>query len=120
MSYSLEFTLKGLPPMSNQHLRMHWRTSHRATKDWKRKVNLAVCAQLPPEPLIKARLTLTRHSTKEPDWDGLTSGFKSVVDGLVEAKVLIDDKPSVIGQPKCLWEKAKRGESRITVKVEAV
>jgi hypothetical protein len=118
VSYTLEFEIKGLPPMSNQLLRMKWPQMRRITKQWKRSVWAASWHKRPAEPLNNATLTLTRISTREPDTDGLTSGFKSVIDGLVEAKVIIDDKPSIIGSPVCLWEKGRHGESRIRVKVE--
>ncbi len=73
----------------------------------------------PPEPLERAKLTLTRCSSREPDTDGLVSCFKHVVDGLVEAKVLADDRPSNIGIPDYRWEKCSNKLSRIKVQVEA-
>ncbi len=117
MSYTLEFEIKGLPSTANATLRGHWRTHYGKAKTWKRKVWLVVWHLRPPEPLTRAQLTLTRFSSSEPDFDGLVSSFKHVIDGLVEARVLIDDKPSVIGQPVCQWTKAKPGHGKIKVRV---
>lgn len=68
--------------------------------------------------MAKAKLTLTRYSSKEPDFDGLCSSFKNVIDGLVEAGVIIDDKMSVIGQPTYAWVKCPPKKGKIKVVVE--
>lgn len=51
--------------------------------------------------------------------DGLVSGFKHVIDGLVVAGVIVDDKPSVIGQSQYRWtyRPSKQG-GMISVKIE--
>ena len=91
-----------------------------------RKWKHAVCDQvillklMPPRPLPKAKLTLTRHSMIQPDYDGLVSAFKHVIDGLIEARVLENDKMNNIGAPTYLWEKAPRSKGFITIKVEEV
>jgi hypothetical protein len=83
-------------------------------------VNTAVLNKKPQSPLHAAVLTLTRCSSQEPDFDGLVSGFKSVVDGLVESGILKTDKVGCISQPKYLWEKAPAGKGKIKVRVEEV
>lgn len=104
--------------MANQLLRGHWQTKHSHAADWKRKVWKCCWHLKPREPLKKAHLTLTRCSSVEPDFDGGVSGWKSVIDGLVEAGIIIDDKTSVIGTSTFMWQKAKKGEGKIIVKVE--
>lgn len=121
MSYSLSFEINALPPMSNQLLRGGWRVKHANAKKWKRLVALAVQDQFKPSyPLSSAALELIRVSSVEPDFDGLVSGFKAVIDGLVEIGVLATDKMSCIGQPKYRWQKCKRGEGKVIVKVEVL
>jgi hypothetical protein len=120
MSYVLEFELVGLPKMANQLLRGHWIVKHRHAAKWKLAVARATHGKRPSEPLAKARLTLTRVSSSEPDTDGLISGFKNVVDGLVECGVLVNDKPSNIGVPDYRWEKGRPGHGKIRVKVEEI
>lgn len=117
--YLLEFELKGLTRMTNA-LNVHWRVRHSHTTRWK---NLTIMAArekgVPEEPLTKATLTLTRFSAKEPDFDGLVSSFKAVVDGLRDAGVILDDKPSVVGNPSYAWVYAKPNHGKIKIKVES-
>lgn len=120
MSYVLEFMLPGLPKMSNQLLRGHWRTKHGHAIKWKRKVTDACFKFKPAQPLERATLTLTRCSSAEPDFDGLVSGFKHVIDGIVECGIIQTDKSSCIGQPKYFWEKGVRGKGFLKVKVEQI
>lgn len=118
--YSLHFTLTGLPLTTNgaRAKQGHWRARHKADKGWKSEVWLA-CYQggRPKAPLKRARVTLVRHSSSEPDYEGLVSSFKSVLDGLTEAGIIVDDNTSVIGKPDYLWKKAKPKEGRIEVLV---
>lgn len=117
--YVLEFTIKGLPKMSNQLLRGHWASKQGHARKWKKAVDDVLKDRIkPPCPLISAVLTLTRHSSSRPDFDGLVSSFKAVVDGLVESGVLADDSHEVIGVPTYIWEKASPGKGFISVRVE--
>jgi len=98
--------------------RTHWAVIREERAKWKRDVGFAVKAQgLPRKPLKKARLVLTRASSSEPDFDGLVSGFKAVIDGLVEVGLLAGDKPSVIGQPEYHWKKVGPNQGYIRVEV---
>lgn len=115
--YSLYFVLPGLPKLANQLLRGHWRTKHGHAKTWKRAVWRACWHLRPEQPLEKAKLTLVRCSSVEPDADGMIISFKPVIDGLVEAGVLADDKISNIGIPEYKWERAKRGSGHVKVRV---
>jgi hypothetical protein len=115
----IEFELPGLPRTTNAS-NVHWRIRHTHAKKWKDLVIIAARSKgLPDEPLKKAKLTLTRFSAREPDFDGLVSSFKHVIDGLIDAAVIADDKQSVIGQPTYNWVYAFRNKGKISVKVEA-
>lgn len=120
MNYSAEATIDFLPPMSNMLLRGNWRKRHGLTLKWKFYTSLAFANKRPPEPLTKAKLTLTRHSNRRPDHDGLVSGFKAIIDGLVETGVIQDDSFEVIGTPIYLWEKAPNRKGFVTVRVESI
>lgn len=122
---TLEFEIPGLPKMTNT-LRKHWAVIQKERAQWKKFVCAAVLIEQKRaardfkfETLVKARVTITRFSTRPPDFDGLVSAGKAILDGLVEAKVLIDDNVSVIGAPIYLWEKASPKKGKIKVKVEA-
>jgi hypothetical protein len=119
--YTLEFEIAGLPKMSNQLLRGHWRSKHGHALKWKNAVAKAMTIlNKPSSPLSSAALTLTRLSSHEPDLDGLVSGFKHVIDGLVECGVLAGDKRSNIGVPDYRWEKVAPGKGKVRVRVEEV
>lgn len=112
----IEFTLPGLPSTLNS--RKHHMAIYRERKTWKQMVWAAVLNQKPVAPFQKAKVTLTRHSSRPMDGDNLASSFKAVLDGLVEAQVLRDDSFNTIGMPDFRWEKSKQGF--ITVRVEPV
>lgn len=116
--YTLVFEIAGLPKMSNQLLRGHWRVKHAHAVKWKGAVARAMqVLNKPAQPLAHAVLTLTRISSAEPDTDGLISGFKHIVDGLVECGVLAGDKPSNIGIPHYRWERGSKGHGKVRIEV---
>lgn len=111
--------------MANDLLRGSWRRKYGHTKLWQQKVLNSIIHHVgfgfaPKEPLKKARLTITRCSSKAPDYDGLVSGAKPIIDALVKLKIIEDDNISVIGQPTFLWEKGKKGQGKMKVKVEEI
>lgn len=116
--YVLEFELPGLPKTTNSGGRAHWAVKAKEAAHWKKMVHWATACKGPEESLKRAKLTLTRCSAIEPDFDGLVSSFKHVLDGLVEAQVIENDKPSVIGQPAYRWEKAPPKHGKIKVRIE--
>lgn len=120
--YRLEFELLGLPGMTNvaSGKSRHWREAHREANKWKAHVALVVRGKRPLKPLKRAKLTLTRCSSVSPDSDGLVSGFKHVIDGLVIAGVLENDRYENIEMPTYLWRKVPAGMGMIRVVVEEV
>jgi len=96
----------------------HWAIIRRERDAWIAAVICISRAKLPRAPLQKAKLTLTRHSASAPDPDGLVSGFKAIVDGLVRAKVLVNDRFENIGMPDYRWVKAAPKKGFIQVRVE--
>lgn len=117
--YRVEFTLNGLPATTNSMGRAHWAVKAKEANNWKTQVCWKIKEHGGPlKPLEVARLTLTRFSSNEPDPDGLVSSFKHVIDGLVEACVLKNDKISNIGMPDYRWVKCRRGQGSIQVIVE--
>jgi hypothetical protein len=115
MAYRLEFELPGLPKSMNA--RLHWRARHAENQKWTKLVHIATVGKRPRVPLERARLTLTRVSAVEPDYDNCVAAFKPVTDALVKCGILADDRMSVIGIPHVAWEKCapKRGCVRVLV-----
>jgi len=113
--YTLEFTIKDLPKTSNAI--MSWKIRMGNARKWRLKVVMAALGFEPKEPLKLATLELTRHSSRSPDYDGLVSSFKPIIDGLIDARIIENDRMTNIGAPKYSWQKAKHGAGHITVKV---
>lgn len=120
MTYRLEFEIAGLPKTVNAQMSMHWRAKGEYVKGWHRSVMAAIGNKKPIAPCKTARLTLTRHSSTEPDYDGLVSSFKPVVDALIVCGVLENDKVSNIGQSTYRWEKCPAKMGKIHVIVQEV
>jgi Holliday junction resolvase RusA-like endonuclease len=116
--YTLTITLKGLPKTPNA--REHWTAKARQTKVWKQKVFTACWHKRPPKPLERARITFTRVSSVEPDFDNLAASFKAVLDGLRQAQVIVDDKRANVGRPEYLWRKCKPKDGHVIVEVTSV
>lgn len=119
---TLEFELGFLPKTTNSGGRAHWAIKAKEAREIKcmvwGKVRLSGVT-FRKRPLERAKLTLTRCSSSEPDFDGLVSSFKHVIDGLVDAGVIRNDKGSTIGQPEYRWEKAKPKKGGVRVCVES-
>lgn len=112
------FEIDGLPKMPNQLLGAHWQTRSSHARDWKKRVWAATANKKPKEPIQVAKVTLCRHSSVEPDTDGLRGSFKPILDALVHCGILVDDKPSNVGEPVCFWVKVAPRRGKISVIVE--
>lgn len=122
MTAVIEFELPGLPRMTNNsgRTKTHWAAIAKEKKSWKLATALAVRPYLPREPHQAARLILTRHSAVEPDYDGLVSGFKPIIDALVECGFLAGDKRAHIGVPQYDWCQAAPKHGYVSVYIEVI
>ncbi len=120
MKYTLEFEILGLPKMPNQLLGRHWRARSSHAQKWTKLVMFIVVRKVPKKPLEKAKLILTRYSSREPDYDGLTGSFKAVVDALKKTGIIADDTLTVIGKSEYRWEKVSPREGKIRIRVEEI
>lgn len=110
------FSLPGLPKTTNSIGRMHFSFKMKEAKLWRNRTAAHVINSV-EKPLKTATLILTRHSSREPDFDGLVSSFKHIIDGLVEGGLLADDKSSNIGQPTYKWVKCGTKKGHIEVQI---
>jgi len=115
--YEIKFRLDGLPKTTNAQTGMHWGRKSVIANQWKNRVMQAIGANTPLAPCQKARIVCRRYSSKEPDYDGLVSSFKHVIDGLILARVIADDAMSFIGMPEFSWHKAPPKKGYIEVEV---
>ena len=120
--YCLVMILWGLPNMTNASGRnsTHWRVVKAERDHWKNLVGMHCLKWKPARPFAKAKLNLTRYSSVQPDADGLVSGFKSVIDGLVVGGVLVNDRWDNIGMPSYDWVKDLPKTGRIRIELKAL
>ena len=95
--FSLSLTLHSLPTSLNKSLRTHRFQYQKKNRGWDNLIWLESRLKAPPAPLERARISIVRHSHRMLDFDGLVGSMKPVVDGLVSAGILIDDRWSVTG-----------------------
>ena len=115
--YTLKFQLAGLPKIISNGGHGNWRVKAARVRAMKHSVLLAVGIKKPKTPLTKARIVFTRHSSLEPDPDNLIISFKSCMDGLKLAGVIIDDRRINIGTSQYKWIYAPKNKGFITVEV---
>lgn len=118
--YVLEFTIQGLPPTQNASSRGRLRDRIQMKQDWKLRVWAELQGKKPRRPLPRAKLTLVRGSRTRPDFDGLTSSFKVIIDALRQQGVLLDDRHENIDVPDYRWEPAPARDGFIRVRVEEI
>lgn len=116
MAYKLSFTLPGLPKIMSNGSHGNWRTAAGIKRKWKDLSIIHCRRHLPPQPLKKAEAVFTRFSSVEPDNDNLAISFKSIRDGLVEAGVIEDDRPSVL-TATYQWVKASPKAGQVSVEL---
>jgi len=102
------------PNKTLHHLRK-WKSKMIA----KQEINVLCLAskQIPAHPLTKATVTITfiASDKKRRDLDNLFASMKSYIDGLVLAKVLVDDNTGNIADYNIRYRIAKQGESANTI-----
>lgn len=121
MSYLLKIEIPGLPKTPNDLSGGGWRRGYKNSKEWKALAWSRAWPYRPPQPLKKAKLTLTRcSSSKSLDFDNLAGSFKPVIDGLVRANIIVGDSPDIIGRPEYRLEPAPKGKGKIKIVVEEI
>jgi len=118
--YKFQFSIQALPPTTNSHGRVHWAIKAKLARQWKDIVCKMVYNHKPKKPLKKAKLVLTRHSSRACDADGIVSSFKHIIDGLVLGGVIEDDTMEIIGMPDYRYEKAPAKKGFVTILIEEI
>lgn len=99
--FSLRVDIPWLPKSLNVKVRAGRYANDREMKAWSNYLSAELHSRKPSKPLTKARLTLIRHAWRTLDYDGLVGSFKPVVDGLVDAGIIVDDTWAVTGKWDC-------------------
>jgi len=118
MGYTLSFEMPSLPKTTNAMTSMHWTQKKRMVKEIHDTIAYITLAKRPKKPLKQAKISCERHSSVRPDYDGLVSSFKHVIDALITSQIIEDDNLDVIGVPEFKWIKAKPTEGFIVVSVK--
>ena len=119
--YRLHLVIPGLPKILANAKSQGWRARHFEKKKWRNIIMSYIDhSNRPLKPLERARLICTRFSSHPSDFGNRVDSFKAVIDGLVAAKVLIDDNDSVIVAQEYLWIKAGPKDGKISITVEEI
>jgi Holliday junction resolvase RusA-like endonuclease len=118
MSYRKEITIFILPPTPNARYSCWQKRAEKVQEIRDLAQKSAMVYGRPKYPLKKCRVTCTRFSSVEPDFDNLAGSFKPILDGFKIAGIFIDDKSSVITERAYLWEKTPARQGRVTVLIE--
>lgn len=119
MTYILDFFISGLPPTTNGS-HGHWAVAAAERKKWRDAVRMIAHSRRPAYPLRKAKVTITRCSSRPTDFDNRVIAAKPILDGLIDAKVLINDTDEVIVERHYPYEKAKERRGCVKIRIEEV
>ena len=100
------------PPSLNS--RLHWAQRSKLNKLWRARAYCAIGKDKPRYPLDKVRCIITKYSTRACDWDNMVTQFKPVIDGLVDAGVVIDDSVEHFSA-EYKFEKCKKSFEKIHI-----
>lgn len=109
----IEFLIDEPTPSLNEMLRKHWTADRKLKTHWLRLVWVGVNGQVPPMPLKRALITITRVSPRVLDPDNVC--VKHLIDGLRSCGVLVDDTPEHI----TLTVRQEKGKAGTRVQIEA-
>lgn len=94
MTYSLTVDWLNRPPTTNKHRTLHHHQRARVDAEWREAGAMAARIAMVPK-LGSVRVTCWgRYPDRRalPDPDGVAPALKAVLDGIVEAGVLVDDR----------------------------
>lgn len=118
MKFKHIYSAPGLPKLNNGHYG-HWAAAAGERKKWRTFFYRLGLSKRPLSPLKRVRLTCIRYAYgKSPDFDNLVISFKSCIDGLKDAGIILDDGPDVILERVYRHEKAAAKKGNVSIEVE--
>lgn len=118
MAYLCTRKISSVPSLGNRH--QHWTKTANERKLWHALVLGAFCNYRPPYPLKLASVEVVRFSSRRPDFDNLVYSFKPVFDGLIHARIIVDDDMLTIVDRKYRWEKCPEKDAHIVISVKEI
>jgi Holliday junction resolvase RusA-like endonuclease len=120
VKYKLFLKLPGLPKLNNSH-HVNWRVAAAERKKWRRAAYLHSLPKRPLSPLPQCIIICTRYSHgKQPDFDNLVISFKSIIDGLKDAGIIVDDNSDCILERQYRSNKAPPKKGYVEIEVEEI
>ena len=114
----IHIEIRGLPKMANGG-HGSWQRAHGSRKKWKTLVARELVGLAPRKPFEFCRVLFTRHSSVEPDYDGLVHGFKPLRDALVTYGFVVDDKNSNM-KAEYVWAHAPAKNGYVSIDFEGI
>lgn len=112
----ISFTIRAVPPSHNDLRRKHWQARHSSAKEWRGLVFAnALRFQTGYE---SARVIVTYYGPASRDADNYN--VKPILDGLVDAGVMADDRWPFLYELVLRQRPAKKRDHRTDILVEAV
>jgi Holliday junction resolvase RusA-like endonuclease len=112
----MKFELPFATPSNNAVMRMHHRTRTVHHKNYTFKVWLAVGGA--HIGFDKCKVTVTRHASRQLDWDNMGGGLKFLLDAMVKNKIIVDDNPKCIVSLDLKQEKCTRKEEKTVIEIK--
>ena len=120
MKSKITITIPDIPPSLNKWSRMHWAKAAEIKKRWEADVYYSAYSQRPKEPYRYAKVTITYYFKDNRHRDIVDNySPKFLMDGLVKAKILEDDRTEYVGIPELIMGYDKEN-SRTEITVEGV
>lgn len=117
--YWIKIRVPGKLRTLNELLRMHYGTRDKYNKRQYDLVRICVGRHLPPEPLLKCKITATVFNNRMRDFDGFVGSLKPLIDGLAHAGVIKHDGYSVTGDWIVTQKHCKKGFNLTELTIES-
>ena len=119
MRGKITITIPDIPPSLNKWSRMHWAKAAEIKKRWEANVYYSAYGQRPKTPYKKAKITITYFfkTRQRHDLDNYVPKF--ILDGLVKAHIILDDRAECIGMTELIQEYDKENP-RIEIIIQEV
>lgn len=105
--------------MANGSQGSSWRSGAAQKAKWKTAVARELVGLAPNRPFELAHVLFVRGSSKEPDDDNLSIGFKPLRDALVKYGFVVDDKPKNL-KATYRWEHASPKKGFVRIEFEGI
>ena len=116
----MRIIIPGIPPSLNEWSRMHWAKAARLKKQWEHDVYYCAYSVRPKTPIKFAKVKITYFFKTNRHRDIVDNySPKFLMDGIVKAGVLVDDRTEYVGIPELVPDFDK-DNPRVEIEIEEV